>query len=106
TVQVGIDLDQDGVLDPNEATQAFMLAPASLGAVSFAAKRTSGTAAEGQYFEINANDHFDVGSTFAFQISPTGTAAFGDHSLLKYQLVDQEGGTILRDGSGLKFSYP
>jgi len=106
-VVVGIDMNQNGVLDPAEQTHSIAIGPMTLGAVTFKSQRTVGPNAELAAFEIRAGDYFEVDGTFEFTMTPGAGANLSPMAPIRYDIVDQDAFWYrpLQSGGGLSFTY-
>lgn len=80
-VLVGIDLNLNRMLDAGEATHSIDVFVINFTGTTFAAQRVSGPA-EATHYPILADEHFEVGGNFDFQIA--GAATAGSPSLIRY----------------------
>lgn len=102
-VYAGIDLNLNGQLDPGEQTHTINVFVVDFTASKFSAQRVS-VPAELTHYEIMENEHFEVGGNFDFEI--TDSLKAGDPSLIRYELLDQDGvNQVLKEGAGLSFTY-
>jgi hypothetical protein len=106
-VVVGIDINQNAVLDAAEQTHSIAIGRQTLGLVSFTSQRTVGPNAEEVAFEIRPGDYFEVDGTFEFTMTPGPGSNLGPMAAIRYDIVDYDAALYnpLQGGAGLSFTY-